>query len=96
MGWPLLLGKDVEESGRKVILCIRESGGVINNSIVSGIITGIVRNMDSNLLAENCGTIHFDKAVARALLMRKQYVQQRGTTKAKVMPSDFLSLHTIF
>ena len=96
VGRPLLLGKDVEESARKVILCIRASGGVINNSIVIGIITGIVRNINSNLLAENGGPIHVDKAVARRLLMRMQYVKRRGTTKAKVMPSEFLSLQTIF
>ncbi len=35
VGCPLMLGQDVEESVKKIILCIRESGGVINNSIVN-------------------------------------------------------------
>ena len=93
---PLMLGQDIEESAKKVILCIRESGGVINNSIVIGIITGILHDIDSNLLAENSGLIHVDKAVAHHLLMRMQYVKRRGTTKAKVMLSDFLSLPTLY
>ena len=92
---PLMLGQDIEESAKKVILCIRESGGVINNSIVIGIITGILHDIDSNLLAENSVLIHVDKAVAHHLLMRMQYVKRRGTTKAKVMLSDFLSLPTL-
>lgn len=86
----------MSKKAQKVILCIRESGGVINNSIVIGIITGILRDKDSNLLAENGGPIHVDKAVARRLLMRMQYVKRRGTTKAKVLPSHFQSLQTIF
>ena len=63
MGCPLLLGKDVEESAKKVILSTRESGCAINNSIVIRILTGIVRNVGSNLLAEHGGPIHVDKSV---------------------------------
>ena len=95
-GRPLLLGQDVEENAKRIIRCIREAGGVINNSIVIGIITGILRDTDSNLLAENGGPVQIDRSVARRLLMRMQYVKRKGTTKAKVMPSDFQSLRTIF
>ena len=49
----LLLGLDVEESDKKIVPCIREAGGVINNSIVIGILSRILRDTDSNLLAEN-------------------------------------------
>ena len=49
----LLLGQDVEESDKKIVPCIREAGGVINNSIVIGILSGILCDTDSNLLAEN-------------------------------------------
>ena len=66
-----MLRQDVEESDKKVTLCIRESGGVINISIVIRIITGALRNIDSNLLVENGGPIH-DKAVALPLLSRLQ------------------------
>ena len=46
VGCPLMLGQDVEESVKKIILCIRESGGVINNSIVIGIITRVLCDID--------------------------------------------------
>ena len=49
----LLRGQDVEESDKKIVRCIREAGGVINNSIVIGILSRILRDTDSNLLAEN-------------------------------------------
>lgn len=77
------LGQDVKESAKKIILCIREAGGVINNSIVIGILNGILHDTDSNLLAENSGPIQIDSPIARCLLMRMQYVKRKGTTKAK-------------
>ena len=97
VGRPLLLGQDVEEKTRRVIHQIREAGGVINNSVVIGIITGILRDTDSSLLLENGGPIHVDKPVARRLLSRMQFfVKRRGTTKAKVTPSEFQSLQEQF
>ena len=61
----------------------------MNNSVVIGIIKGIMRDTDSNLLAENGGPITVGKEAARRLLGRMQFVKRRGTTKAKVVPSDF-------
>ena len=57
LGRPRALGQDVERHAMKVIHQIRESGGVVNNSVVIGVITGILRDTDSNLLAENGGPI---------------------------------------
>ena len=96
VGRPLLLGQDVEEKTRRVIQQIREAGGVINNSVVIGIITGILRDTESSLLLENGGPIHVDKSVARRLSSRMQFVKGRGTTKAKVTPSAFQSLQEQF
>ena len=96
VGRPLLLGQDVEDNAKKIIHQIRLSGGVINNSVVIGIITGILRGTDSSLLLENGGPIHVDKEVARRLLSRMQFVKRRGTTKAKVRPADFQSLQSQF
>ena len=92
----MLLGRDVEESAKKVIQQIRQSGGIINNSVVIGIITGMLRGTESSLLLENGGPIHVDKEVARRLLSRMQFVKRRGTTKAKVRPSDFQALQSQF
>ena len=96
VGRPLLLGHDVEEKTRRVIHHIREAGGVINNSVVIGNITGILRDTDSSLLLENGGPIHVDKPVTRRLLSRMQFVKRRGTTKAKVTPTEFQSLQEQF
>lgn len=68
----------------------------MNNSVVIGINTGILRDTDSNLLAENGGPIDVGKETARRLLGRMQFVTRTGTTKAKVMPSDFHSLERQF
>ena len=73
VGHPLLLGQNVEEKTR-VIHQIREAGGVINNSVVIGIITGSLHDTESSLLLENGGPIHVDKAVARCLLSRMQFL----------------------
>ena len=96
VGRPLLLGCDIEDNAREIIQQIRESGGVINNAVVIGIITGILRDVNSNLLLENGGPINVDKGVARKLLERMQYVKQKGTTKAKVTPAYFESLKMQF
>ena len=84
----LALGQDVERHAMKVVHEVRESGGVVNYSVVIGIITGIMHNTDSNLLAENGGPITVGKEAARRLLGRMQFVKRRGP-KAKVVPSDF-------
>ena len=86
----------MEEKTRRAIHQIREAGGVINNFVVIGIITGILHDTDSSLLLENGGSIHVDKPVARRLLSRMQFVKRRGTTKANVTPSEFQSLQEQF
>ena len=95
-GRPLLLGRDVEESARNIIHQIRQAGGIVNNSVVIGVITGILRGTDSSLLSENGGPINVNKEVARRLLSRMQFVKRKGTTKAKVSPSDFQVLKSQF
>ena len=95
-GRPLLLGQEVEEKAKAVILNIRDSGGVINNSVVIGIIKGIIRDSDSNLLVENGGPLQIDKPIARRLLGRLNFVKRRGSTKAKLTPEDFSQLRDQF
>ena len=96
-GRPLLLGQEVEEKAKAIILNIRDSGGVINNSVVIGIIKGIIRDSDSNLLVENGGPLQIDKPIARRLLGRLNFVKRRGSTKAKLMQVrlDNASIFTI-
>ena len=95
-GHPLLLGQEVKEKAKAVILNIRDSGGVINNSVVIGIIKGIIRDSYSNLLVENGGPLQIDKPIARRLLGRLNFVKRRGSTKAKLIPEDFSQLRDQF
>lgn len=96
IGRPLLLGNDVEDKAKQIIRSIRDAGGVINNSIVIGIIKGIVKDTDSNLLAENGGSIEIGKPIARRLLERFNYVKRRGSTTAKITVNDFSELREQF
>ena len=96
VGRPLLLGQDVENKVKAIVRGIWDAGGVINNSIVIGIIKGVIKDSDSNLLVENGGPIEVDKPVAKRLLERMNYVKRRGTTKAKVTPEDFEKLKLQF
>ena len=68
----------VHKSAKKVVHQIRESGGAVNISVVIGIITGILRDTDSNLLAENDGPISVGKEIAHWLLGRMQFVKEEG------------------
>ena len=72
LGCPLALGQDVEISAKKIIHQIRESGGVVNNSVVIGIIKRILRDTDSYLLTENGDPINVGRQTARHLLGRIQ------------------------
>ena len=66
MGRPLTLEQNVERHAMMVIHQVRESGDVVNNSVVVGIITGIMGDTDSNLLAENDGPITVGKKLLGA------------------------------
>ena len=96
LGHPLALGQNVEIRAMKDSHPVRESGDVVNNSVVVGIITGIMGDTDSNLLAENDGPITVGKEAALCLLGRIQFVKRKGMTKAKVVPSDFQALEAQF
>ena len=94
MGRPLTLGQNVERNAMMVIHQVRESGYVVNNSVVVGIITGIMGDTDSNLLVD--GPIPVGKEAARCLLGRMQFVKRRRTTKANVVSFDFQALEAQF
>jgi hypothetical protein len=61
---PLLLGQGVEDKTNGIICSIRDAGGIINNSIVIGILKEIIEDTDSNLLAENGGSLIIEKPIA--------------------------------
>ena len=95
-GRPLLLGEEMEREVQCFIKASRELGTAISSEVVMGIATGVVISHDANLLAENGGHIDITKDWAKRILQRMNMVKRQGTTKAKVMPSDFEQLKAQF
>ena len=69
-GHPLLLGEELDKQVQAYLISFRKSGAVINTAIAMGCAEGIVRNVDSNLLARNGGHISITKAWGKNLLQR--------------------------
>ena len=77
----------MEREVQSFIKSSQELGTAVSTAVVMAIARGVVIIHDSNLLAENGGYIDFTKDWAKQLL--QSMVKCQGTTKAKVMPSDF-------
>ena len=88
-GRPLLIGEELEEEVKLFIKASRAEGTVVNTETVMGTARGVVISHDANLLAENGGYINITKEWAQRVLQQMGLVKRKGTTKAKVLPSDF-------
>ena len=86
----------VEDRSELVLQSIRSSGGIVNTSIAIGVITGVIHDLDNNLLLENGFHINVNKKVARRLLTRMNFVKRRGTTKNKITVENFKVLEAQF
>ena len=95
-GRPLLLGEEMEREVQSFIKSSRELGTAVSTAVVMATTRGVVISHDANLLAENGGYIDITKDWAKRLLQRMNMVKRQGTTKAKVMPSDFERLKKQF
>ena len=91
-GRPLLIGDHLETEVRQFLEAIRRSGSVVNTEVTVGTAIGVVTSYDANLLAENGSPFDITPHWARRLLGRMGLVKRRGTTKAKVDPTDFEGL----
>ena len=81
MGWPLLLGEDLDKKVQYYLFSLRDVGGVINTAIVRAVAAGMVKKKDPRLLAVNGGHISLSKDWARYMLQRIGFVKRKGTTK---------------
>jgi len=88
-GRPLLLGEELDKQVQAYLTSFRESGAVVNTAIAMACAEGIVRSVDSNLLAVNGGYILITKDWANNMLHRMGIVKRRASTKAKVTVEDF-------
>ena len=85
---PLLLGQEIDRQAQMYLFSLREQGAVINSAIGIGCASGIVKNVDCNLLS-NGGHISFSKHWARYMLDRMGFVKRRVSTKAKISVATF-------
>ena len=74
---------------RSYLTELGKRGGIINTAIAISSAKGIIRKYDSNLLAENGGSIHLSKSWAKYLMGRMGLSKRRGDTKARVLIIDF-------
>ena len=88
-GRPLLIGEELEEEMKLFIKASHAKGTVVNTETVMNTARDVVISHDANLLAENGGYINITKEWAQRVLQRMGLVKRKGTTKAKVLPSDF-------
>ena len=89
MGWPLLLGEDLDETVQNYLFSLRDVGGVINTAIVRAVAAGMVKKKDPRLLAVNGGHISLSKDWARYMLQRIGFVKRKGTTKGTLQVENF-------
>ena len=95
-GRPVLLGEELEDEVKLFIQSAHENGAVVNTETVMGTARGVVLSHDANLLLENGGYINITKDWARRVLQRMNLVKRKGTTKMKVLSSNFERLKKQF
>lgn len=88
-GRPLLLGEMWEDEVKSFVKLQRDKGTVVNTQTVMATAVGVVVSHDANLLAENGGHIDITKSWATRFLERLNMVKRKGTTAAKILPTDF-------
>ena len=89
IGWPLLLGENLDKKVQNYLFSLRDVGGVINTAIVQAAVAGMVKRKDPRLLASNGGHISLSKDWAHYMLQRIGFVKRKGTTKAKSQVDNF-------
>lgn len=75
---------------------LRENGSVINTAIVRAAAEGILLSQDRTRLQQFGGPATLSCTWAKSLLKRMNFVQRRGSTKAKVTPEEFERAKTGF
>ena len=86
-GRPTLLPEEIDQKVMIMIKKMRESGAVINYSIITAVATGIVIANDRTLLKENGGTITLGIKWCESISKRLGYVKRKvNTAKPLIAP----------
>ena len=88
-GRPFLLGEKWEDEVKSFVKLQRDKGSVVNTQTVMATAVGVIVSHDANLLVENGGHIDISKSWATQFLERMNMVKRKGTTTAKILPTDF-------
>ncbi len=95
-GRPLMLGDELDKQVQEHIKAIRESGGVINRTIVLATGHGIVSSHNRSFLEEYGGHIKLDRGWSTSLMERMGYVYRKGTHATSSIPANFDELQQDF
>lgn len=95
-GKPMLLGGQVNKAVQLYILKFCEQGGMVNSAIVQAAARGILLAMDRTRLVEYGGHVKLSNTWAKSLLHRMNFTKQRGTTKGKIVVTNFGKLKMSF
>ncbi len=95
-GRPPLLGDELDQQVQEHIKAIRESGGVVNRTIVLAAGHGIVSSHNRSFLDEYGGHIKLDRGWSQSLMQRMGYVYRKGTHAARSVPLNFDELQQDF
>ena len=78
-----------EEDILKYVTSLRESGGIVNVSIMQSAVRGIIMHKEKCLLAEFGGSLVINRTLAYSLLKRFGLVKRKGTKAARATPANF-------
>jgi len=84
-GRPTLLPEEIDHKVTTMIKKMRESGSVINYSIIKAIATGIIVANDRTLLKENGGSIELGTKWCESISKRLGYVRRKATTSKPII-----------
>ena len=90
LGRPTLLPEEIDQKVMIMIKKMRESGAVINYSIITAVATGIVIANDRTLLKENGGRITLGIKWCESILKRLGYVKRKATTAKPLIAPDLI------
>ena len=78
-GRPTLLPEEIDQKVMIITKKVRQSGAVINYSIITAVATGIIITNDRTLLKENGGTITLEIKWCESISKRLGYVKTKAT-----------------
>ena len=87
---------EVDEVVQKNVRQMRLCDGVVNTTVIVAAAMGFMLEKNKSALSEYGGHIKINSSYAKSLLHRMRFVKRKGTSSAKITPSEFESVKTAF